>query len=315
MATITMLGMLLTGTHAARPAANTVGTGSLYACSTHSLIYQSDGSSWATWANVAGSGLTDPMTTRGDIIVRNASNVTARLGIGSSGKVLQSDGTDIAWTTPSAGGQEFNEGAAAALTNATSTGDAGGRADGFPGTSLSGSWTREATALSTGPTVKYSSFGGVAGSACHYVQTYTPSGAFRIECRIWMQSSTNSGGMGLIARDSGSGDASGNAMVAEYTWISGNASTLRLLSMDTGAYTARQTINVDAFNVAGGNVVPGWLYLYLSRDGSNVWTCGYSRDRTSFLSTGTHSKTITIAKAGLRLDSGTFGVDFFDVVT
>jgi len=50
-----------------------------------------------------GAGLTDPMTTRGDVIIRDASNVTARLGIGSSGKVLTSNGTDISWQTPSAG--------------------------------------------------------------------------------------------------------------------------------------------------------------------------------------------------------------------
>jgi hypothetical protein len=49
------------------------------------------------------TGLSDPMTTRGDVIVRNASNVTARLAIGSSGKVLQSDGTDVSWQTPAAG--------------------------------------------------------------------------------------------------------------------------------------------------------------------------------------------------------------------
>lgn len=56
-----------------------------------------------TVTNVGGTGLTDPMTTRGDMIVRNASNVTARLAIGSTGKVLSSDGTDISWQTPSAG--------------------------------------------------------------------------------------------------------------------------------------------------------------------------------------------------------------------
>lgn len=48
-----------------------------------------------------GTALADPMTTRGDIIVRNASNVTARLAIGSAGKVLSSDGTDVSWQTPS----------------------------------------------------------------------------------------------------------------------------------------------------------------------------------------------------------------------
>ena len=53
---------------------------------------------------VFGTGLADPMTTRGDIIVRNAANATARLAVGGSGKVLSSDGTDISWQTPSSGG-------------------------------------------------------------------------------------------------------------------------------------------------------------------------------------------------------------------
>lgn len=48
-------------------------------------------------------GFADPMTTRGDIILRNASNVTARLGRGSAGQVLTSDGTDLSWQTPSSG--------------------------------------------------------------------------------------------------------------------------------------------------------------------------------------------------------------------
>jgi hypothetical protein len=47
--------------------------------------------------SVAGSGLTDPMTTRGDIIIRNASNVAARLALGAVGQVPLSDGTDLAY--------------------------------------------------------------------------------------------------------------------------------------------------------------------------------------------------------------------------
>lgn len=43
------------------------------------------------------TGLSDPMTTRGDIIIRNTLNVTARLGIGAANYVLGSDGTDISW--------------------------------------------------------------------------------------------------------------------------------------------------------------------------------------------------------------------------
>ena len=50
-----------------------------------------------------GVGLSDPMTTRGDVIVRNSSNATARLGIGANGEVLSSDGTDVSWSSAGAG--------------------------------------------------------------------------------------------------------------------------------------------------------------------------------------------------------------------
>jgi hypothetical protein len=43
-----------------------------------------------------GAGI-DVLTTRGDVVVRNASNATARLAIGSANTVLKSDGTDIAY--------------------------------------------------------------------------------------------------------------------------------------------------------------------------------------------------------------------------
>jgi hypothetical protein len=87
--------------HGSRPAANTVPDSSFYSCSTHSLIYKSNyaGNSWATWANLSGSGMADPMTTRGDMIIRNASNTTDRLGRGSARQVLASDGTDIGWVS------------------------------------------------------------------------------------------------------------------------------------------------------------------------------------------------------------------------
>lgn len=54
MAATTLNGVLLTGTHSARPAATAVAKGSLYACSTHGLLYQSDAATWSTWFDVAG---------------------------------------------------------------------------------------------------------------------------------------------------------------------------------------------------------------------------------------------------------------------
>ncbi len=60
------------------------------------------------WANNP-SGFSDPMTTRGDVIVKDASNVTTRLGIGTNGQALMSDGTDIAWGTPSGGSGDVSK--------------------------------------------------------------------------------------------------------------------------------------------------------------------------------------------------------------
>lgn len=52
----TVAGILLFGTHAARPASG-VATGTLYACTDHSLIYQTTdtGATWVTWATLGGS--------------------------------------------------------------------------------------------------------------------------------------------------------------------------------------------------------------------------------------------------------------------
>ena len=40
---------LLDGTHAGRPAATAVPAGTLYACTDHGKVYQSDGATWADW--------------------------------------------------------------------------------------------------------------------------------------------------------------------------------------------------------------------------------------------------------------------------
>ncbi len=74
----------------------------------------------------ASGGFVDPMTTRGDVIVRNAANATARLAIGTTGKVLQSDGTDISWQTPAGGGSagvgaKASKNATQSLTTGTET--------------------------------------------------------------------------------------------------------------------------------------------------------------------------------------------------
>lgn len=53
----TVTGILLTGNHAGRPSSG-LQAGTLYACSTHSLIYQTSdtGSTWGTWATLGETG-------------------------------------------------------------------------------------------------------------------------------------------------------------------------------------------------------------------------------------------------------------------
>lgn len=103
-------GHLLDGTHAARPAFGSVPEGTLYACTDHALIYQSDGvAAWSTWATLGGTGMTNPMTTQGDSIYGGASGAPTRLAIGTAGKVwtVNAGATAPEWATPAGGSQTF----------------------------------------------------------------------------------------------------------------------------------------------------------------------------------------------------------------
>src|SRR5688572_24967081 len=77
--TTTFTGHVLTGTHAARPAASAVPEGALYSCTTHSLVYQSNLTAWSTWATL--SGLAD----QGSFTYLDATEAAAP-GTPSSGK-------------------------------------------------------------------------------------------------------------------------------------------------------------------------------------------------------------------------------------
>ena len=59
---------LLEGDHASRPAFGAVPEGTLYACSDHGLIYQSDGTAaWSTWATLGGGAVA-----AGDVSITDA---------------------------------------------------------------------------------------------------------------------------------------------------------------------------------------------------------------------------------------------------
>jgi hypothetical protein len=107
MAAITFEGMTLTGDHASRPAATAVGAGSLYACSDHDLIYQSDGATWATWATLGSSGsvATDAIwDAAGDLAVGSGANTASKLTAGSEGEVLTIASGVPSWETAPGGG-------------------------------------------------------------------------------------------------------------------------------------------------------------------------------------------------------------------
>lgn len=61
------------------------------------------GYSTAAWEDVSTSGMTNPMTTAGDIIVGGASGTPTRLGIGSNGQILGVVGGALAYTSAGAG--------------------------------------------------------------------------------------------------------------------------------------------------------------------------------------------------------------------
>lgn len=86
----------------AQPAVAAANAGVIYFDSSTGLFKASQ--SGAAYVNLIATGLTNPMTTSGDIIIGNSGGTPARLGIGSSNQILSVSGGVPVWTTSSAGG-------------------------------------------------------------------------------------------------------------------------------------------------------------------------------------------------------------------
>ncbi len=120
-------------------------------------VLTTNGSGAATWQTPS-SGFSDPMTTRGDIIIRNASNTTARLGVGANTYVLTSDGTDVSWAAPSGGGAT-NLSFTGSATNGTVNSDTGTDA-----TIPLGNGTNSGLSLNDYTTAEKSKLAGISGT-------------------------------------------------------------------------------------------------------------------------------------------------------
>lgn len=119
----TVSGVLLTGVHASRPASG-VSVGTLYSCTTHSLIYQTSdtGATWTTWASLTGTGAVATDTiwdAAGDLVQGTGADTATKLSAGTAGQVLKSAGAAAANTWSSPG--EFVTGNAKVATTQTTT--------------------------------------------------------------------------------------------------------------------------------------------------------------------------------------------------
>lgn len=94
----TVAGILLVGDHASRPLATAVVAGTLYSCTDHDLIYQSDGATWSTWADLTGSvpSFATPSIALGATAAAGAASTIIR----SDATIDAFDTTDPAATVP-----------------------------------------------------------------------------------------------------------------------------------------------------------------------------------------------------------------------
>lgn len=242
-----------------------------------------------------GGGLSDPMTTRGDIIIRNSSNTTARLAVGSAGKVLTSDGTDVSWQTPSGGTRAFG------LDRASLDGTYG---DEFTGGSLDVKWSRH-NQISGQETYQA---GGLASAlkvahgtsnASEYIYQTAPNGTNETwEASVTWSQETTTGQMFalLMVSSSGTGVA---------TLIYDTSPGLYLANVASHAYSSALSQNTNLVVTGHAYRYGGRVWLRL-RKASGVYYASYSFDGQVYSSelSGTPSA-FTPARVGIGRILGT----------
>ena len=264
----------------------------------------------------------NPMTTAGDLIVGGAAGSLARLAKGADNQVLTVDPVThlLSYKTAGAGGTPplDNESQASALVNATSVGDAGGRADHFLGNALGPQWTN--VLASQSQTVGYSSLGFRPPNGLNTVwaQPFTPSGAFRLEARVgstlrFLNAGAGHGPNIRVANDITGADPNGSL-----NWVAMEWNGSALLSQQTAGVYAEVQETFGRTDPAGN---PGpsyalWAWIRLERDGANNFSAFFSYDRSRWVPAGTLARALTVNYlliAGFVADASA-GSHFFDCV-
>ena len=237
---------------------------------------------------------------------------------GGTTRFLREDDT---WAVPSGGGgggsgTNTNEDNATALVNATAVGDAGSRANHFLGSVVPSGWTSSGSSFYQ-QVVKNSSLGIAQASggerSVRINGGFSPSGAFRVEGRISVQSNYGTGGDGVwlfvwnnqLWQESSPSGKNGVAMGVD---TNGNFVAWHFVP-GSGWFQLNVT--------SGGYAFGTWVYVALERDASSNWKYAWSADRALWLDLVTgDNHPFTVDKVGFRWGALTNGsVDFFDVVS
>lgn len=291
---------LLEGDHASRPAASAVPTGTLYSCSTHSLIYQSDGSTtWATWATLGGGAGTPAST------VTDETSWGITPAVGSDTEYARQGHTHGTPADPGSGG-----GGGLPLDVAAGVGSG----DLFAGTSLDGGWTSLQTTAVTAVDRSIANFlilrntGNTSGLDRGLQRAFSPAGDFTVYCKI--NSTTQNANFqwcGVFAGATDPSDGGSGARVESFVVFNGGVIHWKFSKFAGGS----ETSIFDVTAPINAPYAPIWLAV--RRVGSTVST-GISFDGVLFAwSATTTTIAFTVDTCGLFMAEAASGNDLQSV--
>ncbi len=276
---------LLVGDHASRPAANAVPEGTLYSCTDHDLVYQSDTSTWSTWATIGGGS--------SDLDAIIAASSGQDIADALAGAAAPDSGNVFATMADVGGGSSIAYPALKAA-NAPVDDDFTSTLSGWTAVSTNGSFS---TATCLAQTIDgshlfipyYAQNGFLYQSASNVDQEWIAGGLVaptRLSDMFYGIAllDTSNNGVGLIYHSSDN--------------------TCALIGIASGVYTASPAAQITANNYGTFIGSPTKLWLRLTRVG-NTWDGFVSLDGVNWNdSTNTVSSTFTVARKAI----GSFGI-------